>query len=124
MMNKYEITENQLTLIKTALEKLWYSYHGDGELFVKCESITELESSLNRQYKAHKAIEQEMRDTIHNCYWELYDVKPEQDEITAIAEQLDESIKLQAGHWGWDDTEIRDCVYRWIKRNTGLGEGR
>jgi uncharacterized protein YneF (UPF0154 family) len=58
-----------------------------------------------------------MKDTINDCYVDLFGKRPSEDKIVQIYEQLSSDIKLLADQWGWNDTEVGDMVYKWIKEN-------
>lgn len=59
----------------------------------------------------------EMRYVIAVCYLELYFVEPTPEEILKIAKEIPEDIRRQADQWDWNDTEVRDSVYVWMKNN-------
>ncbi|UUG68142.1 hypothetical protein [Bacillus phage PK-3] len=59
----------------------------------------------------------EMRNRIHDCYYDIFDAKPSDSKIQEIADDLPEGLKQHADQWGWGDTEVGDLVYEWIRDN-------
>lgn len=58
-----------------------------------------------------------MKDTINDCYVDIFDRKPTQDEIDDIFDSLPTEIVNIAISWGSNDTEFREKVYKWLKEN-------
>lgn len=54
---------------------------------------------------------------IHDCYYDTYDRVPSENNIPEMYMQLrqDDNIRNLATRWGWDDTEVREAVYKWMK---------
>lgn len=58
-----------------------------------------------------------MEDTIHDCYVSVAGKVPSNELIEAIYNRLPDHTKQLAARWDWNDTEVRDGVYRWIRDN-------
>ena len=56
-------------------------------------------------------------NVIFDCYYDIRDAVPNKYKIQDIADKLPYDLKLQADMWGWDDTEVRESVYKWIEEN-------
>lgn len=59
--------------------------------------------------------QKEMRDKVFECFYDIYEVIPEDYILEGIMKQLPTEISLLAIQWGWDDTEVRDKVYRFVR---------
>ncbi|KXZ22346.1 hypothetical protein P4T89_12990 [Bacillus nakamurai] len=57
-----------------------------------------------------------MEDQIHDCFVDAYRRVPNKSEIQTIAKILPVGIKSLAEEWGWDDTEVRDGLFGYIKK--------
>ena len=57
----------------------------------------------------------DMIQQIIECYHEIYDESPSLEIKNKIAEKIPMDIRLLAFQWGWDDTEVGDKVYRFIR---------
>lgn len=58
-----------------------------------------------------------MNDSIHDCYVSVVGKVPTEEQIQSIFNQLPNDIKHLADQWGWNDTEVGDKVYVWIRDN-------
>jgi hypothetical protein len=56
-----------------------------------------------------------MKDTINDCFVDVYNRRPFAIEIEHIQKHMPKEIKILAEQWGWNDTEVRDKIYRFIK---------
>lgn len=63
-----------------------------------------------------------MRNVIHDCYVDIYGFKPTEVIIMRIATFLPLKILLLAEQWGWNDTEVGDGIYRWMKERKEMGK--
>lgn len=66
------------------------------------------------------ASKQDKYNRIHDSFYDVTGEEPTDKTIHKISEMLDNDIRLLAEKWGWDDTEVRDNVCHWIKRNYNL----
>lgn len=57
---------------------------------------------------------------IHDCFVDVFDRVPTRKELYFINVELPRDIKFLAEQWGWNDTEVRDKIFTWIKKNRGL----
>lgn len=57
----------------------------------------------------------EMKQEIVESYFEIHGINPTIETAIQIAKQLPREIYTLARQWGWNDTEVRDKVYRFIK---------
>lgn len=58
-----------------------------------------------------------MNDSIHDCFVSVTGGVPSEDQIQSIFNQLPSNIKHLADQWGWNDTEVGDKVFVWIREN-------
>lgn len=66
-----------------------------------------------------------MRDVIHDCLVDLFPrLEPTDERITAVADGLPQNVKTLAAEWGWNDTEVRDKVFVWIRENADEVAGK
>ncbi|AYP68155.1 hypothetical protein PQE75_gp023 [Bacillus phage vB_BcoS-136] len=64
----------------------------------------------------HKAlVDVDAFNNIHDCYYDVYGFKPTETVIALIYKQLPREIHDLGKQWGWNDTEVGDKVYRWMK---------
>lgn len=63
-----------------------------------------------------------MRNQIHDRYMDIFDSKPTEETITAIAEKLPKGTHAMADAWGWDDTEVAEMTYSWIENEWKTGD--
>lgn len=42
---------------------------------------------------------------------------PTQQQVKLVSTKLPETVEFLALQWGWNDTEVRDFIYLWIKDN-------
>jgi hypothetical protein len=56
-----------------------------------------------------------MKDIIHDCFVDLNDERPESYQVAMIMKEIPNDIITLAKQWGWNDTEVRDKVYLWMK---------
>lgn len=59
----------------------------------------------------------DMECRINDSFADNFGRKPSKYEIIKIANRLPEDIIKLAEMWGWDDTEVREFVTRWISDN-------
>lgn len=59
----------------------------------------------------------EMKQEIVESYYEIQGSNPTTETILKIAKQIPKDIHGLAKQWGWNDTEVRDKVYRFIMDN-------
>ena len=57
----------------------------------------------------------QMREQIEESYYDIYGIVPHVSVGINIAKQLPKNIHTLAKRWGWNDTEVRDRVYRFIR---------
>jgi hypothetical protein len=57
----------------------------------------------------------QMKDQIHDCYYDVFGKVPELEVIIRTVKELPKEIHNLAEQWGWNDTEVRDNVYKWMK---------
>lgn len=62
-------------------------------------------------------MEQDRFNQIHDCLFDVLGNKPNLGQIYFVNDQLPRDIKFLAEQWGWNDTEVRDKTYVWIKEN-------
>lgn len=55
------------------------------------------------------------RNVIHDCYYDVASKVPTEKQIDSIAKQLPERITSLAKQWGWNDTEVREFTYCFIR---------
>lgn len=58
-----------------------------------------------------------MKDTIHDCFVDIENVKPNEKQLDSIIKSLPIEIKNLAEVWGPYDTEFREKVFSWLKEN-------
>lgn len=56
-----------------------------------------------------------MKDTIKSCYYDINGKEPTIETILKIAKEMPKEIHQLASQWDWNDTEVRDQVYIWIR---------
>jgi hypothetical protein len=61
-------------------------------------------------------MDNDLKDTIHDCYVDVYGIKPSESVIQRTYELLPDDIKSLAIQWGGYDTEVRDSIYGWMKQ--------
>lgn len=54
---------------------------------------------------------------IHDCYYDTYGKVPSENNMPKMYVQLrkNDNIRNLATRWGWDDTEVREAIYKWMK---------
>lgn len=62
-----------------------------------------------------------MNDQINDCFVDIYRRVPNNSEIQTIAKTLPVEIISLANEWGWDDTEVRDALFGYIKKMKAEG---
>jgi hypothetical protein len=60
-----------------------------------------------------------MEDLINDCFFDIFNKKPSQLQIEQITKSIPSYIEFLAEQWGWNDTEVGDMTYKWIKENGG-----
>ena len=87
----------------------------------ECENNDEVENAMTQILDAMDSMEAPSIETrnnvIHDCYYDIHDAVPDKSKIEEIADKLPEDLKVHADTWGWDDTEVRESVYKWIEEN-------
>ncbi|WP_211344096.1 hypothetical protein [Robertmurraya siralis] len=63
----------------------------------------------------HVFIDDDAHNIIHDCYYDVFGLTPNNIEIIEIYNSLPKENKLLAERWGWNDTEVREEVYRFIR---------
>lgn len=65
---------------------------------------------------------EDLKITIHDCYIDIYDKEPIENEIENIFNHLPKKIINLADEWGGFDTEVREMTYEWLllQRNNEL----
>ncbi|MBY3621151.1 hypothetical protein MHB77_31710 [Paenibacillus sp. FSL K6-3166] len=58
---------------------------------------------------------QGMRNQLHDCFLDIRGVKPSEEQIIIVAEEIPSFIKGLAQQWGWFDTEVREKLYLWLE---------
>lgn len=59
----------------------------------------------------------EMKQEIVESYYEIQGFSPTTETTLKIAKQIPKDIHGLAKQWSWNDTEVRDKVYRFIRGN-------
>lgn len=60
---------------------------------------------------------EDRNDVINDCFVDIVGRTTTMKERHFINEHLPRGIKILAEQWGWNDTEVGDKVYLWIKDN-------
>ncbi|WP_339181891.1 hypothetical protein NST56_10615 [Bacillus sp. FSL R5-0560] len=60
-------------------------------------------------------IDEEIYDQIHDCYYDFYGKKPDPTSVVQIHKHLPRDIHLLAEEWGWNDTEVGEKIYKWLR---------
>jgi len=58
---------------------------------------------------------EDWKATIHDCYYDVKGVAPDDKTILKINDSLPDNIKFLVAQWGWNDTEVGDKTFRYIK---------
>jgi len=80
----------------------------------------EIIAEINKLIKNEEVLKEErdeMYDQIESSYTDIFSSTPSKDVIKAIGNLLPVEIKEKAKQWDWNDTEVRDEVYRFIRDN-------
>lgn len=123
MEKNYKLTDDQFDMIRNALERYYYTCRDDSEFRKYLKPLEELERSLVAQKQQQEDFIKDMYTLINMCHHELTDEESEVLVLREIGIKVKEAYGSDAVEWGWDDTEIRDNVYRYMKReykNKGL----
>lgn len=59
-------------------------------------------------------LEKDCYNQIHDRYYDAYGVEPSNRIIGQIFNMLPSYTKQLGRHWGWDDTEVRDSIAKWM----------
>ncbi|GIN25500.1 hypothetical protein J31TS2_20800 [Bacillus licheniformis] len=62
-------------------------------------------------------IDSDAFNQIHDTYYDYYGKIPSESIILQIHKLLPKDIHLLAEQWGWNDTEVGNKIYRWLKKN-------
>lgn len=73
------------------------------EVQISYELVDDNEDDIDRQ------------NVIHDSFYDVNDRTPSSSEIKLIEGQLPREIMLLALQWGWNDTEVRESVFRFIR---------
>ena len=57
-----------------------------------------------------------VKDVIHDCYIDKFDVAPSKERIEEILKTIPSDINLLAQEWGKWDTEIRENIFDFISK--------
>ncbi|MDS7057197.1 hypothetical protein NXG04_07845 [Klebsiella pneumoniae] len=121
MKKNYKLTDDQFDMIRSALERYYYTCRGDSDLVKYLEPLDELENSLIKQNREQVTFEKEMCDIISECYYDITGENPVDSELLEIGIKIKELYYHDAMKWDWDDTEVRDNVYVWIQKQIEKG---
>lgn len=116
MKRNYELTDDQFDMIRNALERYYYTCRDDSEFRKYLVPLDELERSLTTQKQQQEDFIKEMYKRIEMCHHELTDEPSQISILSEIGMSIKETYGKMAVEWGWDDTEIRDNVYRYMRR--------
>lgn len=53
----------------------------------------------------------------HDACLDATGVSKEDDELLADFKEVPSEVKSLAAQWGWSDTEVREKLYYWYKKN-------
>ncbi|UUV46352.1 hypothetical protein [Bacillus phage vB_BanS-Thrax2] len=121
MKKNYKLTDDQFDMIRSALERYYYTCRDDSEFRKYLEPLDKLEKSLVEQRKEQEEVNKEMYGLISSCYKDITSQYPSDDEMIKIGVKIKELYYHDAMKWGWDDTEVRDNVYVWIQKQIEKG---
>ena len=62
-------------------------------------------------------INRDRYDQISDCVFEVLGKVVVMSEVHYIIEHLPREVKLMAEQWGWNDTEVANMTFRWIRDN-------
>lgn len=57
-----------------------------------------------------------MRDTIHDCYYSIHSIVPNEELITKLCNEIPEYICKEGKYWGWNDTVVRDMIFTYLEK--------
>ncbi|WJV20738.1 hypothetical protein QU593_10010 [Rossellomorea marisflavi] len=57
-----------------------------------------------------------MENQINDCFVNNFGRKPTERELWHLINNLPKEITDLAAQWGWNDTEVGDKTFRWIKQ--------
>ncbi|MFT4448707.1 hypothetical protein ACMXZI_15520 [Bacillus subtilis] len=60
-------------------------------------------------------IDEDAYDQIFDCYYDYYGKKLAPSSVVKIHKHLPKDIHLLAEEWGWNDTEVREKIYKWLR---------
>jgi len=104
-MGKWKTLKEQLKSTRTQLEK---------EL--EMDRVDMLDWVLAYMNTLENEEDKPMNDIIVMCYKDITGQNPSDDEIIKIGINVKELYYHDAMKWDWDDTEVRDNVYRYVRR--------
>lgn len=105
-MSKWKTLKEQIKSTRTQLEK---------EL--EMDRVDMLDWVLAYMNTLEDEEDKPMYSLISMCYKEITEQYPSDDEMIQIGVKIKESYSKMASEWGWDDTEVRDNVYRYVRRH-------
>lgn len=99
--------------------KVFYEKVTDGvaDVVKKYNEYNEVmeEASKNILGAMNEKFIKEMKDKISECYYDIHEVFPNSYILENIAKKLPTEIFVLANMWDWDDTEVGDKVFRFIR---------
>lgn len=57
-----------------------------------------------------------IEDVINDCYVDLTNLKPSDQLIEQIKNEIPIEINLIGKQWGFNDTEFGDALYKWLRK--------
>lgn len=69
------------------------------------------------KFKPKKPFTQNDWDHLHDCWLHVKAVKPTQEQLENLFQDLPEDLQFLADEWGMNDTVFREGVILWIMSN-------
>jgi hypothetical protein len=66
-------------------------------------------------------LEKEDFDAMHDVIFDITEVKPTNEQIQKLWDEMPECIKGTAYNWGCSDTVFRDNMYDWLEEHYNEG---
>lgn len=85
------------------------------------EIMREMDKLIKKE-EVLKEERDEMYDQIISSYASIFNTEPSDKVVVSIGNLLPAEIKDKAKQWDWNDTEVRDEVYVWIRDNVSGDE--
>lgn len=76
---------------------------------------TYYEFVLSEMEKMEEPQKRELNYFLFEFYLEFYSQEPTAEIIEQVTKEVPEDLKRQADMWGWNDTEVRDYLYVWMR---------